>query len=45
MKYIGGKWFVKLYKHLENNPHIVVNGFKHAGIFKVLDMFTDVDYS
>jgi len=50
-KCIGAGWLVKLYEHLENNPHIIVNGFRHAAIFKALNILTDigdtnlVDYS
>ena len=43
MKCIGAGWLVKLYKHLENNPHIIVNGFRHADILKTLNILTDVD--
>jgi len=51
MKCVGAGWLVKLYEHLENNPHIIVNGFRHAGIFRALNILTDigdtnlVDYS
>jgi len=51
MKCIGAEWLVKLYEHLENNPHIIVNGFRHASIFRALNILTDigdtnlVDYS
>ena len=43
MKCIGARWLVKLYEHLENNPHFIVNGFKHAGIFEALNILTNVD--
>ena len=43
MKYIGARWLVKLYEHLENNPHFIVNGFRHAGIFEALNILTNVD--
>ena len=36
MKCIGGQWIVQAFEHLENNPHIVVHGFRHAGIFDAL---------
>ena len=32
-----------LYEHLENSPDIIVNGFKHAGIYKALNLLTDID--
>ena len=36
MKCIGGQWIVRAFEHLENNPHIIVHGFRHAGIFDAL---------
>ena len=41
MKYIGGRWFMEVIEHLQDNPHIVVNGFKHAGIHQALGILTD----
>ena len=32
MKCIGGRWLMEVIEYLQDNPHIVVNGFKHAGI-------------
>ena len=36
MKCIGGQWIVEAFEHLENNPQIIVHGFRHAGIFDAL---------
>ena len=36
MKRVGGAWLVKRYNHLQDNPHIVVHGFRHGGILKAL---------
>ena len=38
MKCVGGRWFLKLMEHLESNPQITVNGFKHAGIHRALSL-------
>jgi len=38
MKCVGGRWFLKLMEHLESNPQITVNGFKHAGIHRALGL-------
>ena len=32
MKCVSGQWLVQLYEYLEDNPHITVHGFRHAGI-------------
>ena len=32
MKHFGAKWLVKLFEHISNNPHLLVNGFVSAGI-------------
>ena len=37
MKSVGGKWVVQLYEYLENNPRIIVHGFRHAGFLVLLD--------
>ena len=36
MKCIGSQWIEQAFEHLENNPHIIVHGFWHAGIFDAL---------
>ena len=44
MKCVGAQWMVALYEHLTNNPHVVVHGFRHAGIFTALGLLDDTDY-
>ena len=41
MKCFGAQWMVALYEHLTNNPHVIVNGFRHAGDFTALDLLDD----
>ena len=41
MKCIEERWFIEVIEHLQDNPHIVVNGFKHAGIHQALGIMTD----
>ena len=43
MKSVGGKWIVQLYEYLENNPHIIVHGFRHAGFFSALGLLDNDD--
>jgi hypothetical protein len=43
LKEIGAKWLVGMAEHLGRNPHIIVNGFVHAGITKALDGIEDKD--
>ena len=45
MKCVGAKWMVALYEHLTNNPHVIVHGFRHAGIFAVLGLLDDTELS
>ena len=35
---MGTQWIETLYEHLTNNPHVTVNGFRHAGIFTALGL-------
>ena len=42
-KCVGAQWMVALYEHLANNPHIVVHGFQHAGIFTDLGLLDDTE--
>ena len=32
MKHLGAQWLVKMYEHLLDNPHLIVNGFVATGI-------------
>ena len=32
MKPLGAEWMVALHSHIKNNPDLVKNGFKEAGI-------------
>ena len=41
MKCLGAQWMVTLYEHLINNPHAIVNGFRHAGFFTALGLLDD----
>ena len=43
MKSVGAKWIVQLYEYLADKPHIIVNGFKHAGIHSALGLLDDDD--
>ena len=43
MKSVGGKWIVQLYEYLENNPHIIVHRFRHAGFFSALGLLDNDD--
>lgn len=43
MKSVGGKWMVQLYDHLTDNPHIIVHGFRHAGVYIALGLLDDDD--
>ena len=48
MKCLGAQWMVALYEHLTNNPYVIVNGFRHAGVFTALGLLDDTelpDYS
>ena len=43
MKFVGGKWIVQLYEHLTDKPHIIVHGFRHAGVYSALGLLDDDD--
>ena len=45
MKCVSGQWLVLLYEYLEDNPHIVVHGFRHARIFDALGLLDENDLS
>ena len=37
MKCVGATWLIRMYEHLTNNPHHMVNGFRAAGIPQSID--------
>ena len=43
MKRLGAQWMVALYEHLTDNPHVIVNGFRHAGVCSALGLLNDDD--
>ena len=43
MKYVSGQWLVQLYEYLEDNPQIIVHGFRHAGIYDALGLLDEDD--
>ena len=43
MKCVSGQWFVQLHEYLEDNPQIIVHGFRHAGIYNVLGLLDEND--
>ena len=43
MKSVGAKWIVQLHEYLADKPHIIVNGFKHVGIYSALGLLDDDD--
>ena len=45
MKCVGAQWMVALYEHLTNNPHVIVHGFQHAGIFAALVLLDNTELS
>jgi len=40
---VGGKWIVEMFEHLTDNPQIIVDGFRHAGVFDALGILDDDD--
>ena len=32
MKHLGAKWLVRMFNHISDNPHLIVNGFIATGI-------------
>ncbi len=32
MKHLGAKWLVRMFDHISDNPHLIVNGFIATGI-------------
>ena len=43
MKCVSGQWFVQLYEYLEDNPQIIVHGFRHAGVYDALGLLDEDD--
>uniref|UniRef100_A0A1X7TUI2 DDE-1 domain-containing protein n=1 Tax=Amphimedon queenslandica TaxID=400682 RepID=A0A1X7TUI2_AMPQE len=43
MKHIGTKWLVKMFEHISNNPHLVVNAFIASGITENISDAIDTD--
>ena len=39
MRSIGGQWLVQMFKYIQDNPQIIVNGFIKAGIPQAIDSF------
>ena len=37
MKTVGAKWLVQMHEYLQNNPGLIVNGFRKAGIQEAVD--------
>jgi len=38
MKCLGAQWMLQVYEHLANKPQIIVNGFRHAGVYSALGL-------
>ena len=45
IKCVGAPWMVALYEHLTKNPHVIIHGFRHAGIFAALGLLDDTELS
>ena len=46
MKHITATWLVEMAAYISDNPQLVVNGFRRAGIFSALDSDDeDVDFT
>ena len=43
MKCLSGQWLVQLYEYLEDNPQIIVHGFRHCGIYDALGLLDEDD--
>ena len=40
IKYIVGQWLMEVVAYLQYNPHIAVNGFRHAEVYRALGKAT-----
>ncbi len=51
MKHLGAQWLVKMFDHMTDNPHLIVNGFIETGITESISKATqcivdeEYDYS
>ena len=43
MKCLGIRWIEQAVEYLADNPHIVVSGFRHAGIYAALGLLDNDD--
>ena len=44
IKLLGAKWIVRMFKHISNVPHLVINGFIASGIIDtVSDALKDIE--
>ena len=41
MTCVGGQWIVQMFEHLQDNPQVIVHGFRHAGIFDALSILDE----
>ena len=37
LKTVGAKWLVQMHEYLQDNPGLIVNGFRKAGIQEAVD--------
>ena len=40
---VSRQWLVQLYEFLEDNPHIIVHSYRHAGIYDALGSLDEND--
>ena len=43
MKYLGARWIEQAVEYLADNPHNIVSGFRHAGIYAALGLLDNDD--
>ena len=44
MIHVGSKWFVQMFEHISDNPHLLINGFIATGITTTIsDAIADLD--
>ena len=44
MKFVSGQWLLQLYENLQDNPQIIVHGFRHAEICDALGLPDEDDF-